>query len=286
MKIPRSWIRHDRVYILPTGFGVLYGASLFLMLLMAFTFNNNLAYLLTFFLTGFGLAALWSTHVFMRDVKILAEREVCATRGDSQTAPARPVHGTWPQAPVDIEPKDSAVRAAPSRAWSCERRGVFQVNVVKVSSSFPTGLFHSWKFVPAATSWYSAPRPLDHSALLKGGDGDHPQSGRWQDHDMGDLQSLSPAGDSEPDSRIDWKAFARGQGRLKKDFEDRVGDAPFIRWKETEPLGDTERRLEQFSYWVEKAAGRSHHWRAELPEGRVSSSLPDVRRALAAWESP
>lgn len=103
---------------------------------------------------------------------------------------------------------------------------------------------------------------------------------------MGDLQSLSPASDSEPDSRIDWRALARGQGRLKKDFEDRVGDSPFIRYSATEPLGNTEARLRQFSHWVTFAAGRSRGWRAELPDGRISTSLTEVHRALAAWEQP
>lgn len=279
----RPWFRFNQVYVLPTGFGILYGVSLLLMLLMAYTYNNNLAYLLTFFLTSFGLAALWSTHVYVRDLKIVAEKDVCELVGDTRIAPARTAHGLWAQAPADLAPVSSPIRAV-GDSWACDRRGVFRVDTLRVSSSFPTGLCRAWKFVPLELTWYSSPRPEDRGLAPGGGEEDDADGRRYRDHDMGDLQGLSPAGEHESDSRIDWKALARGLGRLKKDFEDNAGDSPFIRFKDTEALTDPEMRLRQFAHWVNAAAAKSRHWRAELPDGRVSSSLTEIRRALAAWE--
>src|SRR5262245_9201393 len=51
-----------RVYILPTRFGVIYAALLFMMLLASMNYNNSLGFALTFLLTGLGLVAMHHCH--------------------------------------------------------------------------------------------------------------------------------------------------------------------------------------------------------------------------------
>ena len=51
-------LRPGRVYILPTGVGLVFGLMAFAMLLGSMNYNNNLSFVLTFFLIGIGFVAM------------------------------------------------------------------------------------------------------------------------------------------------------------------------------------------------------------------------------------
>ena len=51
-------LRPGRVYILPTGVGMVYALMTFAMLLGSMNYNNNLSFLLTFLLIGLGFVAM------------------------------------------------------------------------------------------------------------------------------------------------------------------------------------------------------------------------------------
>ena len=51
-----------RIYILPTGLGMMYGSMVFLMMLGAMNYGNNLALGLTFLLGALGLVSMHHCH--------------------------------------------------------------------------------------------------------------------------------------------------------------------------------------------------------------------------------
>ena len=51
-------LKPGRVYILPTGVGLVFGIMAFAMLLGSMNYNNNLSFVLTFLLAGIGLVAM------------------------------------------------------------------------------------------------------------------------------------------------------------------------------------------------------------------------------------
>src|SRR5210317_1113119 len=51
-------LRPGRVYILPTGVGLVFGLMVFAMLLGSMNYNNNLSFVLTFILGGLGFVAM------------------------------------------------------------------------------------------------------------------------------------------------------------------------------------------------------------------------------------
>ena len=51
-------LRPRRVYILPTGVGLVFGLMVFAMLLGSMNYNNNLSFVLTFLLIGIGFVAM------------------------------------------------------------------------------------------------------------------------------------------------------------------------------------------------------------------------------------
>ena len=53
-------LRPGRVYILPTGVGLVFGIMGFAMLLGSMNYNNNLSFVLTFLLAGLGFVSMHS----------------------------------------------------------------------------------------------------------------------------------------------------------------------------------------------------------------------------------
>jgi len=57
----RAVVTPRRIYILPTGYGILFAILLLLMLLGSINYANNLGFLLTFLLVGLGLVTMLHT---------------------------------------------------------------------------------------------------------------------------------------------------------------------------------------------------------------------------------
>ena len=55
-------LHNRRLYILPTGFGYLFGFMLFFLFLAAINYQNSMAFVLTFMLTSLAIISLWQTH--------------------------------------------------------------------------------------------------------------------------------------------------------------------------------------------------------------------------------
>ncbi|MES2965054.1 MAG: hypothetical protein V4760_14305, partial [Bdellovibrionota bacterium] len=64
-----SWPRKNRVYILPTGFGLVFIAGALVMILVGATYQNNLVNLLAFFMLSLVFIGMIQTHNNLKDVK-------------------------------------------------------------------------------------------------------------------------------------------------------------------------------------------------------------------------
>ena len=58
-------LRPGRVYILPTGVGMIFGLMAFAMLLGSMNYNNNLSFVLTFILVGLGFVSMHQFSVYV-----------------------------------------------------------------------------------------------------------------------------------------------------------------------------------------------------------------------------
>src|SRR4051812_9944336 len=63
-------LHRKRIYILPTGSGILYGLMVFVMMLGAMNYGNNLALGLTFLLGALGVVAMHHCHRMLAGLKI------------------------------------------------------------------------------------------------------------------------------------------------------------------------------------------------------------------------
>jgi uncharacterized protein (DUF58 family) len=271
---------------LPTGFGVIYGLSLFLMLLMAYTYQNNLGYAFTFFLGSFGLAAMFATHRQMSRFHISNTESVLVEEGQKIPPPLRDTNPQDSPEAFRLRPRDNPQVIEAAGRWLFQKRGRQEIPVVEVHSSYPMGLFRTWKRVPTKTIVYCSPRPEDHGLLPGGFAAISEEKLESHRHDAGELRGLALGRREDPPSAIDWRALARGRGFAKKDFEDDSGLKLQLRWVDTQTLEDPEKRLRQFAAWIKNAREQRIPFFVELPSGRWTSSEEDALRDLAAWTAP
>ena len=69
---PDIELQSRRIYILPTRSGLIFGAIVFVMLLGAMNYNNNLGFALTFLLAGVGIVSMHHCHHNLAGLRLLA----------------------------------------------------------------------------------------------------------------------------------------------------------------------------------------------------------------------
>lgn len=156
------------------------------------------------------------------------------------------------------------------------RRGRLELGRVTVSSSYPLGLFRAWAYVDLRMRCLVYPRPaprtgappLSPRRLSEQGD-----QGRGADDFVG-FRTYHP-GDSP--RHVHWKAAARGQGLITKQFGgDRVEEL-WLDWVLLDGL-DTEARLRRLCRWVLDAHGLGRSYGLRLPGTELAPARGEQQR--------
>jgi uncharacterized protein (DUF58 family) len=143
------------------------------------------------------------------------------------------------------------------------RRGRVPLARYTVATRHPLGLFRAWAVVHGDHHAIAWPVPVARGRTPPGVETD---TGGAQDRAQGehDFAGLRPfqAGDSL--RRIAWKAYARGQGLLTKQYAGTDVVSHVFDWEALPALG-TEERLSQLCRWVLDAHERGEAYGLRLP---------------------
>jgi uncharacterized protein (DUF58 family) len=289
-------LKRRRIYILPTRFGVVFAAMVFAMLLGSLNYGASLGFALTFLLTGLGLVVMHHCHnnLLGATIKFLGAAPVFAgERAEFKIA----VGNEAASARLEIELKHKEHTSGPVDVASgstellrlgveTERRGWVALERFRVETRYPAGLFRAWTWVHMETRCLVYPRPAEPGRPLPDGDvGGTTGRPRAGDDDFAGLRAAA-AGD--PLQRIAWKAYARTDVLLLKEFSSGTGAPCPLDWDMLPDL-DTERRLAQLARWCldADAAGRSLALRlpgTEIPLGLGPKHLAACLEALALFD--
>ena len=114
------------IYVLPTGYGLLYLMGVVAMLIGSVNYNNNLGFLLTFLLGSLGLSAMLHTYSMLYGIRLLSTRAMSVFAGE----------------PVEVEAHGRRYRSAANQPWLVfQGRGSEFVRI----SSRGTGLRPGWR---------------------------------------------------------------------------------------------------------------------------------------------
>ncbi len=282
-----------RIYILPSRFGLVYGAALFFLLIGSLNYNNNAAILLSLLLAATALASSVSNVFFLSGLQVTAFQSDEVFAGDAQAcrlhvrAIAGPVRGEitlrLPDGRRFPGQADDAGGIAFGWLWPSSRRGRRPLGRITLSSGFPLGLFHAWCVLEPEVDAivYPAPEsppvPLPQSDAAPG-EYARPQPGSEEWHALREFQR----GDSPRE--IAWKASARHDRWLVHEMHggSRQQDL-YLALNQVEQL-ERERGIARLCRWVLLAEELQRPYRLDLGDRGIGPDRgPEQRRrALTA----
>ncbi len=282
----------SRVYILPTAAGLVFAGMLALMLFGSINYNNSMGHLFTFLVGGVALVSILHTYRNLAGLGFTAGRTHPAFSGqragfelliNNPGALRRPgvqleLSG---EAPVVTDLAQQQTRSV--MLWrSSTHRGVLPLGRCTVSTRYPLGLFRAWAFVelPLACSVYPRPGPARVA----------PQSPAYKPRQSGDkgrgvddFVGFRPWRPGDSPRHVFWKAAARDQTLLVKQFGGDRAEEVWLDWAALPELG-TEARLSQLCRWVIDAHQYHQPFGLRLPgcEIAIGSDMPHRQRCLEA----
>ena len=271
--LPIALHRH-RIYVLPTRFGLLFSAVLLVMLLGALNYNNNPALLLTCLLGAASYQSVFQAFRTLNGLELHGlQAEPCHAGGMLRIGLSFRAEGRARfslrarigesefvfDLPADGDERVSVAVPAPERGWQRAGR-------IRLHCEYPFGLFRVWSWlnpefaalVYPRLEQSAAPLPLAHDAAA-----DVPI--RRSGDEFGMLRDYHP---SDPRRSIAWKASARHDTLLVKEFEQRQGREVVLDWDATSKL-PYEARISRLARWVHDSETAQHRYLLRLPGERI-----------------
>ena len=248
-----------RVYVLPTGAGLTYAAALGLMLIGAINYNLSLGYALIFLLVGLGLAALLHTFRNLVQIEISPGRAEPVFAGDlahfGLQLLNRRKQGRFAVclnlAGGEAVSTDLAADAATAvnLPLPASRRGWLHPGRVTLQTRYPLCLVRAWSYVEPDMRCLVYPRPEASAPplpLSATGESGGSRSGKGTE-DFSGLRTHQPA---DSPRHVAWKAVARGQPLLTKQFTGASTVQVWLDWNELPPDLGVEARLSRLTRWL------------------------------------
>ena len=253
--------KKEKLYIVPTEYGFMYGAGIFACLIGGAIYNNNLAFMLCFFLVALFLIGMVQTH---NNLKKLSVEKIIIFLSSSESVG----HGVlWikshnpeghSQLRVQCKDNDDKIDVAIETIYKNSlhpqyfdfhtgARGKKNIKKIKISTRYPFGFFYVWRTVDCPTEYSVYPRPLGGQKIVNAR-AEGVNQGEYRQLQGDDFSEHKKYEMGESQKHIDWKAYARGRPLLTKKFEEGRREACLIDFDLAK--GDDEERLRQLSKWI------------------------------------
>ncbi|HHW4679986.1 MAG TPA: DUF58 domain-containing protein [Xylella taiwanensis] len=262
----------QRIYMLPTPFGLFFAILMIAMLVGGLNYNNNMALLLALLFSGAGIGSALATHLQLTGLRLemLPSKPVAAgqplqMRLLLDSAQLRPRPG------LHLKHEDAQTCCSLSPGVSVEvnlkvtstHRGWRRLSRIRISTVQPLGLIMAWSWV-----WPEQPLLVYPSAEQSGppppiSDGHTAHTWRHseQNEEMHQLRSYRP-GDAA--RTIAWKHSARRSTLLVREYQQPAGSEVLLDWNQLYTL-PYERRIARLTRWVNEAEREGWRYRLSLP---------------------
>lgn len=276
-----------RVYILPTRQGIFFAAVLLIMLTGSINYALGLGFVLTFLLFALAMNAMIHTFRNLASLRVTAGRAPPVFAGsharflvhldnpsDLERYAIGLAQGSNAADFVDVAPRSAATVVA---AVPAARRGVLRPGRFTLFTRYPLGLYRAWSYLDLDMACLVYPRPAFPARPLpppseSAGLGD--RSGQGQE-DFSGLRQYH-AGDSP--RHVAWKAAARGQALLTKQFTGQAHTQLWLDWTALPAQLGVEERLSHLARWVLEAHAAGLSYGLRLPGRTVGLAGGESQR--------
>jgi uncharacterized protein (DUF58 family) len=151
------------------------------------------------------------------------------------------------------------------------KRGRFPLPQISLHTTYPLGLFHAWTYAQIELTCLVYPKPAEH--------GDPPSTTSYKPSSSGDrgkgtddFVGLRRYRSGDSPKHIDWKAYAKQQGLLSKQFGGDRHIEVHLDW-DLIPEQEPERRLSLLCRFILQQEEQRHAYALRIPGFSVPSGL-------------
>jgi len=277
-----------RVFILPTPQGLLFVGIILLMLTGSVNYDLSLGFILAFLLGAAGIQSMLHTFRNLAHLKITAGRVAPVFAGEPAQFqlnifnPTRAdrfsIGVTGDRIGADYIDVAAAATTVATVAVSAPNRGWLRPGRMMLFTRFPVGLFRAWSYAEPDVQCLVYPSPAPPGLPLPvaaAGDGEGGLAGHGQD----EFSGLRPYRSGDSPRHIAWKAVARDDNLLTKQFAGRADTELWLSWDALPPGMDIEQRLSQLTRWVLDADALHLNYGLRLPDATLSPANGPTQRA-------
>ncbi len=288
-----------RIYILPTRAGLIFALIVFVMLLGAMNYSNNMGFALAFLLAGTGIVSIHHCHHNLVGLKLKSLGAMPVFSGDPLQF-RFVLHNTgndtrwqlelgWDgESPARIELEPGEHRSV-QLALHTHHRGLAHAPRIQLRSNYPLGLFRAWAWIDMELTGLVYPTPANEARGASTG----PASQRIAGHDTSgddDFFGMRPWRPGDPPRRIAWKAYARSGQKLVNEYRSGTAMPLWIDW-ESEADADPEQQIARLTRRVLQADTGGWNYGLRIPgytvvPGRGPQQLHESLKALALAGQP
>lgn len=248
-----------RVFILPTRQGLLFGLIILLMLIGSVNYDLSLGFILSFLLGATGIQSMLHTFRNLAHLRVSAGRVrpvftgedaqfqvifVNTTRADRYSIGVTRDRHTAHY--IDVPAGGEAIATVAIRAT---RRGWLRPDRMTLFTRFPIGLFRAWSYADLDVRCLVYPAPASTPLPLPAPDSGTGEGGmHGQGYD--EFAGLRPYRSGDSLRHIAWKAAARDDVLLVKQFAGRADAELWLSWDALPHGFDTEQRLSHLTRWI------------------------------------
>lgn len=268
-----------------------FGALLFVLGAMwyaASSQNSAAIYLLLFILASVFLVSIPNTLINLTGVTLRVESAKPTFAGDEVCLPVAIMNGSratrygidvvLPAAGktrerVDCIPGESAARL--TLRFPARHRGEHRIEKLYLTSRYPLGFMRASKKVVSNQTYLVYPKPAgnpqlptNHSRFADS----RAEQGLGPGDDFAGVRDYVPG---ESQRHIDWKAVARGQALMTKEFAAETKGAVRLDFFELR-FADMEEKLSQLTLWVIEAERARQPYGLRLPGVEISAAVGQI----------
>ena len=279
-KIKTGLTTSGRIFILPTKLGLYFLAITFVLFLFSLSYGNPLAYTATFLFSSVIVTSTIFTNYNLSGVTAKMIKENSTFYEDENKLIQLVIINSSNKTRFDIEAQLGKNKTIDSHSVGASDnkktilsisnldRGQYQINRVKVMTSFPFGIFYSWRYIHVDHDVFIFPKaigeeqPIELTGLRESSEGLLTVGGNE------DFYQHNPYIPGESWKRINWKVWAKSEDLLIKQYESSVDYAYSFDFSKLSHLSE-QQALRQMSKWIKTA--KENHSAFKLTIGGESS---------------
>ncbi len=269
-----------RIYILPTRTWTVLVAILAAMWYAAISQNNSAAYLLMFFTGSLVMVSAIHAHYALAGLELRVGRVAPVFAGETARVPLEVLNPTRrPRLALAVAPNGRVFKEGVHLALEnvgagesataelevpTEFRGRLPVGRLALTTTYPLGFFRSWRYEPTDAACIVYPVPSGTLPLPSGADMTADiVAGAGMGGD--DFSGTRPYQNGESQRHVDWRAVARGQPLLIKQFSGAGSRRLWLEYADAAVLNDPEARLAQLTRWIVESEREGFAYGLRLP---------------------